>query len=165
MKDFKKLQEMDRRMRELAGLYAAERERADSLAEELRVLRENRTCKDSLEVGDAAKMREALKYLRDASREFCHLIRNSKYIGLMDKYKYAEVARIRDAIANAGLTLAAPARNCDVGTAEEQAKRYMNFCHNYPKCTGCPCVGRMKYNQCDFVWMQMPYEEVKKDEQ
>ena len=60
------------------------------------------------------KTREALKYLRDASREFCHRILNSKYIGIMDKYKYAEVARIRDAIANAGLTLAAPARNCDV---------------------------------------------------
>jgi hypothetical protein len=36
MKDFKKLQEMDRRARELAGLYAAEKERADALAEELR---------------------------------------------------------------------------------------------------------------------------------
>ena len=162
-------------MRELAGLYAAERERADSLAEELRVLRENRTCKGSLQVGNAvkckellgevyglldksksyiidvesidrrrefshyltraknlidniisqelsanvsvgnaAKTREALKYLRDASREFCHLIYNSKYNRVMDKYKYAEVAKIRDAIANAGLVLSTPARNVDV---------------------------------------------------
>ena len=35
MKDFKKLQEMDRRARELAGLYAAEKERADALEAEL----------------------------------------------------------------------------------------------------------------------------------
>lgn len=54
--------------------------------------------------------------------------------------------------------LAAPPRNCDVGTAEEQAERYMNFCHNYPKCTGCPCVGRILYNQCQFAWAQLPYE-------
>lgn len=59
------------------------------------------TCKESLEVGNAAKMREALKYLRDASREFCHLILNSKYNEVFDKYKYPEVAKIRDAIANA----------------------------------------------------------------
>ena len=165
MKYFKKLQEMDRRMRELAGLYAEEKKRADALEAELRALRG--TSKESLQVGNAAKckellgevfdlldksksyiidvesidrrrefshyltraknlvdniisqelsanvsvgnaakIREALKYLRDASREFCHLIYNSKYIGLMDKYKYKEVARIRDAIANAGVTLA-----------------------------------------------------------
>lgn len=55
--------------------------------------------------------------------------------------------------------LAATPRNCDVGTAEEQAERYMNFCHNYPKCTGCPCVGRVQYHQCEFVWAQLPYEE------
>ena len=36
MKDFKKLQEMDRRARELAGLYAAEKKRADALEAELR---------------------------------------------------------------------------------------------------------------------------------
>jgi hypothetical protein len=65
------------------------------------------TCKDSLQVGNAAKMREALKYLRDASREFCHLIVNSKYNEVYDKYKYAEVAKIRDAIANANATLSA----------------------------------------------------------
>jgi hypothetical protein len=111
MKDFKKLQEMDRRARELAGLYAAEKERADSLAEELRVLRENRTCKESLQVNNAAAKREALEYLRDASREFCHLILNSKHNEIYDKYKYKEVSKISDAIVNANFTLSAPARN------------------------------------------------------
>jgi hypothetical protein len=107
------------------------------------------------------KIRSALKYLRDASREFCHLILNSKYNGIYDKYKYPEVAKISDAIANAGVVLAEPPRNCDIGTAEEQMERYMNFCRNHPKCAGCPCVGRVKYNKCEFAWSQMPYEEVK----
>ena len=114
MKYFKKLQEMDRRMRELAGLYAAEKERADSLAEELRAFLEKQTCKESLQGGNAAKMRDALKYLRDASREFCHLILNSKHNEIYDKYKSKEVSKISDAIVNANFILAAPARNCDV---------------------------------------------------
>lgn len=59
------------------------------------------------------KMREALKYLRDASREFHHLILNSKHNEICDKYKYPEVMKIRDAIANAGVVLAEPVRNCD----------------------------------------------------
>lgn len=50
MKDFKKMQEMDRRARELAGLYAEEKARADKLEAELR---EKRTCKESLQVGNA----------------------------------------------------------------------------------------------------------------
>lgn len=57
--------------------------------------------------------------------------------------------------------LAEPPRNCDIGSLEEQEERYVNFCHNYPKCTGCPCVGRVKYNKCEFVWLQMPYVEAK----
>lgn len=72
--------------------------------------------------------------------------------------EYKIVKEMRNLIKGA---LAGPLRNCDVGTAEEQAERYMNFCHNYPKCTGCPCVGRMKYGQCEFAWSQMPYEEMK----
>ena len=172
MRELERLQEMDRRMRELAGLCAEEKKRADALEAELRALRG--TSKESLQVGNAAKCkellgevyglldksksyiidvesidrrrgfshyltraknlvdniisqelsanvsvgnaaktREALKFLRDASREFCHLILNSKYNEVMDKYKYPEVAKIRDAIAKAGVTLSAPARNCD----------------------------------------------------
>lgn len=68
------------------------------------------------------KMREALKYLRDASREFCHLILNSKYNEVYDKYKHPEVAKISDAIANAGLVLAEPPRNCDIMSLETARK-------------------------------------------
>ena len=68
------------------------------------------------------KLREALKYLRDASREFCHLILNSKYNAVFDKYKYAEVAKIRDAIASANAALAEPPRYCDVMSLESARK-------------------------------------------
>ncbi len=74
---------------------------------------EEATCKESLQVGNAAKTREALGRLRDASREFCHLILNSKYNAIFDKYKYAEVVEIRAAISNANFALSAPPRNCD----------------------------------------------------
>ena len=89
--------------------------------------------------GDCAKMREALKTVK-------------RYL---DGYtvNVLEMRRQVDA------ALAAPPRNCDVGTAEEEAERYMNFCHNYPKCTGCPCVGRMQYHKCEFAWAQLPYEK------
>ena len=70
--------------------------------------------KESLEVGNTAKMCEALEYLRDASREFCHLILNSKYNEVFDKYKYPEVSKIRYAIDNANVALSASPRNCDV---------------------------------------------------
>lgn len=168
---------MDRRARELAGLYAAEKARADKLEAELRAIRENRagdvvvaesetttaTCEKSSQVGNAAKMREALKYLRDASREFCHLILNSEHNEIFDKYKHVEVARIRDAIANAGLILAEPARNCDVGTAEEQEVRFRNYCWNHStrdknmECQ-CPIDAKGKAG-CKFEWAQMPYEK------
>ena len=62
-----------------------------------------------------------------------------------------------------------PLRNCDVGTAEEQAKRWEMFCieHHEPwkpgvpdivsKSCECPCFCK---NQCNiFIWAQMPYEE------
>lgn len=53
-----------------------------------------------------------------------------------------------------------PRRNCDVGSADEQAERYENLCHNHQKCTECPCASRPQFNSnCEFAWAQMPYEE------
>jgi hypothetical protein len=68
------------------------------------------------------KIRSALEYLRNASREFCNLILNSKYNEVYDKYKHPEVAKISDAIANAGLVLAEPPRNCDIMSLETARK-------------------------------------------
>jgi hypothetical protein len=55
--------------------------------------------------------------------------------------------------------LSAPARNCDVGTAEEQAERFKKFCsdHQVPwhGCTNCPVLMSEK---CAITWGQMPHK-------
>lgn len=60
--------------------------------------------------------------------------------------------------------IAAPTRNCDVGTAVEQDERFDAFCeaHKYVGDDGtnwcsatCPCY---KSIDCGVRWAQMPYE-------
>ena len=49
-------------------------------------------------------------------------------------------------------------RNCDVGTAEEQAQRFNMFC--FPiKCRECKLYTKEERSGCIFRWLQMPYEE------
>ena len=56
-------------------------------------------------------------------------------------------------------------RNCDVGTSEEQAKRFNSFCKTHLSgirsiCSAqCPCVGCRSMFHCLTKWSQMPYEE------
>ena len=66
-------------------------------------------------------------------------------------------------IANAAL--AAPLRNCDVGTADEQYRRHDKFCddHFTPSrvgghCHKCP-LEEERGRRCTFFWIQMPYCE------
>ena len=54
--------------------------------------------------------------------------------------------------------LAKPPRNCDVGTAEEQAKRLHRFCISQD-CATCPCNLGKADGRCEFAWMQRPYKE------
>jgi hypothetical protein len=69
---------------------------------------------------------------------------------------------IDGALGKCRTALAAPLRNCDVGTAEEQAKRFDEFCHanrNAERCCGdCPAF-RTTCDDCELFWAQMPYEE------
>lgn len=53
--------------------------------------------------------------------------------------------------------LSAPPRNCDVGTAKEQEKRYLALCDSN-NCSSCPVRFKGK-TDCVFTWSQMPYEE------
>ena len=63
--------------------------------------------------------------------------------------------------------LALPRRNCDVGTAEEQGKRFSGFCHGR---ICCYCPVRKTYNEdysgviCAIKFSQMPYEEIKNED-
>lgn len=54
-------------------------------------------------------------------------------------------------------------RNCDVGTAEEQLKRFKDFCRIISKdetCDGCPLLPQCStLEHCTLKWAQMPYEE------
>ena len=63
-------------------------------------------------------------------------------------------------------------RNCDVGTADEQAKRFVNFCLKHigcaeetggRHCVGCPLekASRNITQKCELYWAQMPYVEKK----
>ena len=72
------------------------------------------------------------------------------------KEKCKAVHDLRDA-------LAMPLRNCDVGTAEEQSERFMDFCrpgNRPPNCEKCKVYPkRMNKFWCQLEWAQMPCEE------
>lgn len=61
--------------------------------------------------------------------------------------------------------LSVPPRNCDVGTAEEQAERFYSFCKKFQSdiqgmCSSrCPCKECCDMCHCLIKWAQMPYEE------
>ena len=71
-------------------------------------------------------------------------------------WKVAELLNgVKDAQDMAKAALSAPPRNCDVGTAEEQYKRFLKFCHG-ANCSKCPVHDAVN---CKFAWSQMPYKE------
>ena len=116
------------------------------------VNRENRTVEKSSAVGNASKMREALeKVLRVLH---CAIV--------ADILKGDDVNGAYNEVIAA---LSAPPRNCDVGTAEEQEKRFNSFCKTHLSGTRsicsaqCPCVGCRSMFHCLTKWEQMPYEE------
>ena len=61
--------------------------------------------------------------------------------------------------------LAEPRRNCDAGTADEQAERFYAFCTRFSSgiggmCDGnCPCLGSADGCHCLCKWGQMPYKK------
>lgn len=101
--------------------------------------------------GNAAKLREALKELQ--SRLVAGV-----YDGSIDCHAALEVVE---------KALAAPPRNCDVGTAEEQAERFGRYCDKFTSgrmhCEACPCCGKILYGRCEFAWAQMPYDSEARD--
>ena len=70
------------------------------------------------------------------------------------------LAWIRAMQGKARAALAAPPRNCDVGTAEEQDARYNKLCEPLRSCGQCPVyIKAQGVDHCEFVWAQMPYNE------
>jgi hypothetical protein len=56
-----------------------------------------------------------------------------------------------------------PLRNCEVGTAEEQTKRFQKFCSAHTDCYKCDCPCDNNDGGCQLRWAQTPYEEVKSE--
>ena len=61
--------------------------------------------------------------------------------------------------------LSKPPRNCDVGTASQQAQRFAELCTSHSKdgargiCDEkCQFYGKEYGSDCALVWAQMPYE-------
>ena len=100
-----------------------------------------------MSVGNAAAMRDAL-------------LNSQEYAAAMD-VDDGNVLAILDACRDA---LSAPARNCDVGTADEQAERFHAFCDGHSSgiggmCDGnCPCFECVDGCYCLCKWAQIPYE-------
>ena len=80
-----------------------------------------------------------------------------------DNPEEVEAERV-SVMARGKAALAAPPRNCDVGTPLEQAERFNAFC--LPRvgkcCEASSCPAKHKINQigiqyCQLVWAQLPY--------
>jgi hypothetical protein len=107
------------------------------------------TYKDSLEVGNAARMREALNVVIDSIRAF------DKIRAL--KFPKVVKSALENMAFHAVTALAKPPRNCDVGSEEEQKQRFDVFCSRR-NCDTCPFVEEGIWSNCAIRWAQMPYE-------
>lgn len=99
-------------------------------------------------LGNAAAMREALARIENLADDYEQC---GTKAGALDSIHELACA-----------ALAAPPRNCDVGTAEEQNNRFRKFCEKYPFCEGCKMPGRKMLHdiggtKCVLAWSQMPY--------
>jgi len=106
--------------------------------------------------GNCAKLREALVETLGYIESF------HKYIIPGKRKKLTALFAVADTIrGKVRAALAAPPRNCDVGTAKKQSARFDKFCcdhRSYEKgCGGCPFLNGEP--SCELAWAQMPYKE------
>ena len=98
-------------------------------------------------VGNEAKLREAAQAFVRAYQL------DDELANIEETSRAYEMARA---------ALAAPPRNCDVGTAEYQAERYRFYCESHKdpesECLKCPLFG-ITGGHCELAWAQLPYEE------
>ena len=100
-----------------------------------------------------------VKSMREALSDACYSIFNFL------KTQNGGYVEMTNALDKAKAVLAKPPRNCDVGTADEQAKRFHSFCEKFQSriqgmCSPqCPCKDCCDKCQCLIKWAQTPYEE------
>lgn len=108
------------------------------------------TTKESLGVGNAAKLRKAVKLA----------------LSLLDLGKDVPSKAVkREDIDFMKAALSASPRNCDVGTAEEQGIRLRKFCVSQKWCDRCPLrkSSFTTHTDCKILWAQLPYEKGEND--
>ena len=118
--------------------------------------RELATAENSSAVCNAAKLRVMMDVILGIVSNMSAKIRSGESVDVLNNTTKIEFY--------AQEALAAPPRNCDVGTAEEQYNRHDRYCNSQPTCRKClreyaasTCIS------CFAKWAQMPYEsEVKK---
>ena len=109
---------------------------------------------DCNQLDNVAKIREALKQIVDITMP-CEGVTSTEL-------------QVNDIAYDA---ISAPPRNCDVGTAEEQERRWHANCGiGIPNCKHCNVYEQARKSglvddknmirfDCRFIWAQMPYEE------
>lgn len=95
------------------------------------------------EGGNAAAMREALVKIHGIAKTFMDATR-MRHVTDSARIDVGDI----EYLANAAL--AAPLRNCDVGTAEEQDARFVTWRYSKPL--------RTEFGLDALAWAQMPYE-------
>lgn len=105
-------------------------------------------------VGDAAKMREALESISSILKGFDFDNQNA--------LTPDDLNCVHSAIGIADAALAAPRKNGEVGTAEEQATRSIAYCDEHSslddRCDKCPLYSSVA-RQCRLAFAQIPKEE------
>ena len=118
-----------------------------------------------MEASDIARLRNIINNISRLNDEWFDTFPTDEgQTGIHDALMYE--------IIEADNILAAPPRNCDVGTAEEQAERFYAFCGGHQFQSGikgmcsslCPCISCRGMCHCITKWAQMPYKEGAEDE-
>lgn len=98
------------------------------------------------------KAREALEEIRSCAD---YIYSNPNNIGGVQQCA-------RDIMETIDKIASGPLRNCDVGTVEEQMRRWQEFCMMRDSCDECPCHKKSCIiTLCFAHWAQMPYKKVK----
>ena len=164
---------MSERQETVDDIIAEKRRRADEI---------ERDCAEKMKRGEMVSDRYARELVADIRREADRLeAAHKRELGnsaaLREALKAAELGLFRwlsgsmsrdehrELVVTIKTALAAPPRNCDIGSAEEQSVRMAEFCRaQYKKtdgvrlCSGCRFF-ELAGAECQFAWAQLPYEE------
>ena len=105
---------------------------------------------------EIVRLKERLFLSSAANRDASEMIFGYGYVGTREGHHVPDANMSKKRIESAH---AAPARQCDVGTAEEQLQRWCKFCDTQNACEDCPCnKGCGISADCFARWAQTPYE-------